>query len=95
MWPLVLLAVALASAALWYRGYRSGKPDKYKLGSLTLIFAGAALMFLLDSAFTYIEEGTFVEYSLDALKLSALLVAAGVGMWSLLVVAGRLLARAS
>ncbi len=93
MWPLALLAAAVVSAALWYRCYRSGRPDRYRLGPLALIFSGAAVMFLVDSAFTYAEDGVFVEYSLEALGLSSLLVAAGIALWLLLLLVGRLSSR--
>lgn len=75
MWPLAMLALALISTTLWY------KTRAHSLDVLALISGGAAVMFLVDSLYAYIEEGTFVELSWDAAVLSALLVIAAIVLW--------------
>lgn len=77
MWPLVLLALAVISTALWFKYRESG----YKLHVLACISAGAAVMALVDALFSYIEEGVFVEVTLENLLLSIILVLAALAMW--------------
>ncbi len=54
---MTLLLAALAAAAttvLWY--FKDGS-NRYRLGTLALIYWGATLMWLVDAAAAYLEEG--------------------------------------
>jgi len=87
MWPIALLALAVTSFILWYR-VRS--LESLRLDLLALISGGAAVMFLVDSIFSYIEEGVFLDLSWQAATLSALLVVLAIGLWAAALLLTRL-----
>lgn len=83
---MTLLTVFLAAAittALWYRGL----PDKsMRLGTLSLIYWGASLMWLVDAIFEYIElkDEYFTPAASDMLNdfyLGLSAVALGLAIW--------------
>ncbi|MEM2025423.1 MAG: hypothetical protein QXK88_02940 [Desulfurococcaceae archaeon] len=78
MWSIALFVLSIISSALWYR---TRYTNKYKLNILALISGGATLMFFVDAIYTYLEEGTFIELSLDALTLSLTLVIFTIALW--------------
>ncbi len=52
---LITVFVAVVCTALWYK--RAPKDDM-KLGTLSLMYWGASLMWMVDAVFEYIELGT-------------------------------------
>lgn len=72
--------LAIISSALWRRAWFR---DKYRLDVLASISSGAAIMFLIDSIFNYLEEGVFLELSWNALILSMLLIALTTIIWAI------------
>ena len=80
---LVSLFAALISTILWYK---RAPDDGMKLGTLSLIYWGASLMWLVDAAAGYIEEGAaFFEPPVSAmvndLFLGLCVVALGLCIW--------------
>lgn len=56
---LITVFAAVTATVIWYRGLPQ---DTMKLGALSLIYWGAALMWLADLCFEYAEIGTEVFY---------------------------------
>lgn len=90
MWPIAMLVLSAISALLWYRT-RHTPLDRYRLDVLALISGGAATMFLVDSAYSYLEEGVFIDVSGDALLLSMVLTLFTIALWLLIVLVKRVL----
>jgi uncharacterized membrane-anchored protein len=79
MWLLVTGLAAVIVTALWYVSLPS---DTYKLGFLSLIYWGATLMWLVDHAMAYINDGgPFLEVSADAAALAFSVLALGLFVW--------------
>lgn len=76
------MLLAVVSSMLWYRLRRK---NEYRLNILALIASGAAVMSLVDSAYSYLKEGVFVDLSWSAVLLSAVLVAFTVVLWVLIL----------
>jgi len=86
MWLPLLLALSIASAFL---RLRTSFGRKYRLDVLALISGGAAVMFLVDSIYSYLEDGVFVELSTEALYLALTLVLSSVVIWLLTLALAR------
>jgi hypothetical protein len=79
MWLLLTALAALVTSALWYA---SAPNDKYKFGFLSLIYWGAALMWLVDHVMAYATEGgRFFEVSADATALGLSVLVLGLLVW--------------
>ena len=75
---LTALAAVIASA-LWYV---NAPNDKYKLGFLSFIYWGAALMWLVDHVIAYAQEGgEFFEIDVDATGLGLSVLLFGLLVW--------------
>ncbi|MEO0293054.1 MAG: hypothetical protein ABIN61_02390 [candidate division WOR-3 bacterium] len=67
MWLIITAFAAIVSTLTWYL---KDPKNEYKLGSLSIIFWGATLMWFVDLVMTYISEGgEFLEVNLDATLL--------------------------
>jgi hypothetical protein len=96
MWLLITAAAALAATILWWVADRRGR---FRLGFLALIYWGATLMWLVDHAIAYAQEGgPFLEVSAGATWLGLSVVALGLVVWGvrlLLDGVGRVLVRSA
>jgi len=91
VWAAALLALSAASAALWLKSERA---RRLRLDALALISGGAAVMFLVDSAFSYAEGGPLFETGAEAVALSAALVLSALAIWGAILARARLVRRA-
>ncbi len=78
MWLLVMLFLAIFSTAAWYMWSRG---DEYRMDVLALISWGTVIMVFADHLMGYIEEGEFMEMSLDALVLGLTMAATALLIW--------------
>jgi peptidoglycan biosynthesis protein MviN/MurJ (putative lipid II flippase) len=79
MWLVVISLVAAIVTAVWYAKDEKGE---YKLGSLSLILWGTAIMVFVDHLMGYLAEGgEFFEISSDATLLSIVLVIVAFIVW--------------
>lgn len=79
MYFLITLTAAIAVTIIWYV---KAPRDKYKLGTLCLIYWGASLMWFIDHVMAYFTEGgEFFEITLDATLLGVTVVLAGLIVW--------------
>ena len=80
---LITIIAAICASILWYA---CEKRDSYKLGTLSLIYWGASLMWLMDFVFEYAELKTeyfnqsFADILNDSL-LGVTVVAIGLIVW--------------
>lgn len=84
---LITVIAAVVSSTVWYV---NEKRDVYKLGTLSLIFWGASLMWLMDFVFEYAEQKAdyFNQAFADILNDSILgvtVVAIGLIAWLLIL----------
>ena len=83
MFFIITAFAAIISTIVWYSKLPN---DSYKLGTLSLIFWGATLMWLVDHLIPYIEErGAFFELTLNATLLGIVVVLAGLALWLLIL----------
>ena len=80
---LITVFAALISSILWYKNEEA---RKLKVGTLSLMYWGASLMWLIDAVFEYAELGAeaFVPAPLDMLNdfyLGLSVVALGLIIW--------------
>ena len=80
---LITIIAAIAATIIWYANEQR---DKYKLGTLSLIYWGASLMWLMDFVFEYAELKTeyFSQPFADILNDSILgitVVTLGLSAW--------------
>ncbi|MGN0533254.1 MAG: hypothetical protein ACI4IK_02740 [Eubacterium sp.] len=80
---LITVIAAVISTIVWYT---ASKRDEYKLGTLTLMYWGASLMWLMDFVFEYAELKAeyFNQAAADILNDSLLgvtVVTAGLVIW--------------
>lgn len=87
MWVIALALLSLTATALWYK---MRPRNEYRLDLLALISGSAATMFLVDSIYSYFEEGVFIEISSDSVLLSVVLTLSAVLLWLIVLVAKRL-----
>jgi hypothetical protein len=78
---LITLAAALAASLTWYR---KGRDEAMKLETLSLMYWGAALMWMVDGFFRLAEDEPFLELTLDDVLLGLLVVACGLLAWFVL-----------
>ncbi|MDR1563347.1 MAG: hypothetical protein LBS74_00090 [Oscillospiraceae bacterium] len=71
---LLTILAAVISGALWRLGSKS-------LGTLALIYTGAAVMWLVDCFFALAEGEPFLNISLDDSLLGVLVIACGAVLW--------------
>ena len=83
MCELMTIAAAILFTALLAFARRAGRPAR-ALGTTALVFWGAALMWSVDCAHAYLEEGELFDLSRDDALLGALIVAAGVALFAVL-----------
>ncbi len=83
MYLILTLAAAVIATVLWRR--KRG----HRLELLCFMYWGAALMWLIDSIVSLAEGGPFFEMTADAALLGALVVAAGLAAWGIVLLAGR------
>ncbi|MEM1644473.1 MAG: hypothetical protein QXL96_01155 [Ignisphaera sp.] len=87
MYFVALSLLAIISGYLWYKT-RVG--NRYRLDILALISSGAAVMFLIDSLYSYLGGEGFVEFSVDSLILSIILSLTATIIWLIVLVIKRL-----
>ncbi len=80
---LITIIAAIASTIVWYTNEQR---DTYKLGTLSLIYWGASLMWFMDFVFEYAElkADYFVQEFADILNdalLGVAVVALGLAVW--------------
>ena len=80
MWLVVLVFAAAISTAIWY-----AFEGKYKLGTLSLILWGAAIMVFVDHLMGYLEGDAFIEMTANATLLGIFLVIAALVIWIILL----------
>ena len=73
---LVTLIAATVASIVWYSNEQR---DKYKLGTLALIYWGASLMWLMDFVFEYAELKA--DYFLNDTLLGVAVVTLGLVVW--------------
>jgi peptidoglycan biosynthesis protein MviN/MurJ (putative lipid II flippase) len=79
MWLILTALAAIITTLIWYI---QAPQDKYKLGSLSLMFWGATLMWLVDHVMAYlIEGGTFFDTNLDATLLGISVIIFALLVW--------------
>lgn len=78
MYFIVLSVLALISGFLWFKT-KTG--NRYRLDVLTAVSSGAAVMFLVDSLYSYLEGEDFVEFSVNSFILSLVLVLTAIAIW--------------
>jgi hypothetical protein len=79
VWFLIAALAAVIASALWYV---NAPNDKYKLGFLSFIYWGAALMWLVDHVIAYAQEGgEFFEIDVSATGLGLSVLLAGLLLW--------------
>ena len=83
MYFIITALAAIVATIVWYT---NAPEDKYKLGTLSLIFWGATLMWLVDHVMAYlIEGGAFFEINLDATLLGITVVLLGLIVWLIIL----------
>ena len=79
MWLIITALAAIITSALWYM---TAPKDKYKLGFLSLMYWGAAIMWLVDHVIAYAQEGgEFFEINADATGLGFSVLLGGLVVW--------------
>ncbi|WP_027398658.1 hypothetical protein [Anaerovorax odorimutans] len=83
MYLIITALAAVITTIIWY----VNAPDnKYKLGTLTLIFWGATLMWLVDHVIAFLTEGgEFFDTSLDATLLGITVTICGLLAWTIIL----------
>jgi hypothetical protein len=79
VWLLITALAAVIASVLWYV---NAPNDKYKLGFLSFMYWGAALMWLVDHVIAYAQDGgEFFEISTDATGLGLSVLLFGLLVW--------------
>ena len=79
MFLIITALAAIITTALWYITAPNGK---YKLGFLSLMYWGAAIMWLVDHIIAYAQGGgEFFEVNADATGLGFSILIAGLLIW--------------
>jgi hypothetical protein len=79
MYFLMTAAAAVVATVAWYV---NAPGDKYKLGLLSSIFWGAALMWFIDHVMAYLTEGgEFFDTTADAALLGVSVIILGSTAW--------------
>ena len=83
MYLIITALAAIITTIIWYV---NTPESKYKLGTLTLIFWGATLMWLVDHVLAFlIEGGEFFELTPDAAFLGVTVVLCGLLAWTIIL----------
>lgn len=77
------LLITAAAAAISTALRRLGSGGK-RLGTLALMYWGAALMWSVDGVFSVLEGGDFLDLSADDALLGAVVVLCGIAAWLIL-----------
>lgn len=88
---LTLLAAAVATA-VWHR---SAVKEPLRLGFLSLMYWGAALMWTVDGIFSIAEGEPFFTMTMDDALLGVLVVFCGIAAWFVRVLYDKRKARSS
>ncbi len=79
MWLILTALAAIITTIIWYV---KSPDDKYKLGTLSLMFWGAALMWFVDHVMAVAAEGgEFFEIDLDATMLGVSVILLALVVW--------------
>lgn len=78
MCMLMTLLAAVIATVTWY--VTAPKRNLY-LGTLSLMYWGAGLMWLVDGVFCVIEGGSFLDLSVNDVLLGALIILCGLAVW--------------
>ncbi|MHC1721849.1 MAG: hypothetical protein AB9836_01450 [Aminipila sp.] len=79
MYLIITAMAAIVSTIIWYV---NAPDDRYKLSTLSLIFWGATLMWLVDHVMAYLTEGgEFFDISMNATLLGVNVVLLGLLLW--------------
>ncbi len=79
MWLILTAFAAIITTILWYV---KAPEDKYKLGTLSLAFWGATIMWLIDHILAYLTEGgEFFELNQDATMLGVSVIIFALVIW--------------
>jgi peptidoglycan biosynthesis protein MviN/MurJ (putative lipid II flippase) len=79
MWLILTALAAIITSIIWYV---KQPDDKYKLGTLCLMFWGATIMWLVDHIMAVATEGgAFFEVSLDATMLGVSVIILALAVW--------------
>ena len=82
MWLVEISLVAAIVTAMWY----TRDDEVYKLGFLSLILWGTAIMVFVDHLMGYLAEGgALFEVSADAMLLGIVLVIAALIVWEVVL----------
>ena len=79
---LITLLAAVVSTIVWYV---NAPENKFKLGTLSLMYWGAALMWMVDGFFSIAEGGPFLDLSLNDALLGLIIVICGLTAWLLIL----------
>ena len=83
MFLIITAIAAIITTIIWYA---KSPNDKYRLGTLCLMFWGATLMWIPDHIIAYLTEGgAFFEINLDATLLGISVVIIGLIAWIILL----------
>lgn len=84
MFFIITALAAIISTIIWYVKIED---NKYNLGTLSLIYWGATLMWLVDHVIEFLAEGgSFFEITLSATLLGIAVVGLGLLAWITLVI---------
>ena len=89
---ILTLLAAVAATAVWHW---SAAKEASKLGFLSLMYWGAALMWTVDGIFSAAEGEPFFTLTVDDALLGVLVVGCGIAAWRLLVFQAQRTARRS
>ena len=79
---LITLLAAVVSAIVWYVNAPCGK---FHLGTLSLMYWGASLMWMVDGFFCAAEGEPFLDLSVNDALLGLLVVICGLVLWLLIL----------
>ena len=83
MYLIITAVAAIVSTIIWYV---NAPDDRYKLSTLSFIFWGATLMWLVDHVMAYlIEGGEFFDISVNATLLGVNVVLLGLIVWIIIL----------
>ncbi len=78
MWFIVMLFMAIMSTLVWYIWDHG---DEYRMDILVLISWGTTIMVFADHLMGYLEEGIFLDTSLNALILGIIMALVALLLW--------------
>jgi hypothetical protein len=83
MFLILTAAAAIVTTIIWYV---KAPDDKYRLGTLSFIYWGATMMWLVDHVIAYLTKGgAFFEMTLDATLLGVTVILVGLIAWLLIL----------